>query len=207
LVNINIDNALKHLTISDQRFSKLIKKFGNPDFKPQNNYLKSLIRSIIYQQLSGKSAFAIYSRFIKLFPVDHFPDVNEILLVPNQTYRDIGLSKQKTVYIKEIAKSFEQKTVQSDILNKMTNEQIRNDLIKIKGIGPWTIDMFLMFTLNRSDILPTGDLGIQKGYMVFFNLDFLPDKDYMIKNAEKWRPFRTVACWYLWKLVDDDFQW
>ena len=121
MVNINIDNALKHLTISDQRFSKLIKKFGNPDFKPQKNYLKSLIRSIIYQQLSGKSAFAIYSRFIKLFPVDHFPDVNEILLIPNQTYRDIGLSKQKTVYIKEIAKSFEQKTVQSNILNKMTN--------------------------------------------------------------------------------------
>ncbi len=207
MVTINIDNALKHLTISDRRFSKLIKKFGNPDFKSQKNYLKSLVRSIIYQQLSGKSAFAIYSRFIKLFPIGHFPDANEILLIPKQTYRDIGLSKQKIVYIKEIAKSFKQKIVESDKLSKMTNEQIRDTLIKIKGIGPWTIDMFLMFTLNRPDILPTGDLGIQKGYMVFFNLDFLPDKDYMIKKSVKWRPFRTVACWYLWKLVDDNFQW
>ena len=117
------------------------------------------------------------------------------------------MSKQKAIYIKEIAKAFKSKTVQSDKLKEMTNDRIRSDLIKIKGIGPWTIDMFLMFTLNRPDILPTGDLGIQKGYMVFFDINFLPDKDYMINNSEKWRPFRTVACWYLWKLVDEDFQW
>ena len=206
-MTINIENALKHLADSDRRFSKLIKKFGSPDFEPQDNYFKSLVRSIIYQQLSGKSAFVIYSRLLKLFPVDQFPSPNELLLISDQIYRDIGLSKQKAIYIKEIAKAFKSKTVQSDKLKEMTNDRIRNDLIKIKGIGPWTIDMFLMFTLNRPDILPTGDLGIQKGYMIFFDIDFLPDKDYMIKNAEKWRPFRTVACWYLWKLVDEDFQW
>ena len=206
-MTINIEDALKHLADSDSRFSKLIKKFDKPDFEPQGNYLKSLVRSIIYQQLSGKSTFAIYSRLLKLFPVNHFPDPNELLLISDRTYRDIGLSKQKTIYIKEIAKAFKSNTVQSDKLKEMTNDQIRSGLIKIKGVGPWTIDMFLIFTLNRPDILPTGDLGIQKGYMVFFNIDFLPDKDYMIKNAEKWKPFRTVACWYLWKLVDEDFQW
>ena len=205
-MTINIENALKHLADSDRRFSKLIKKFGSPDFEPQDNYFKSLVRSIIYQQLSGKSAFVIYSRLLKLFPVDQFPSPNELLLISDQIYRDIGLSKQKAIYIKEIAKAFKSKTVQSDKLKEMTNDRIRNDLIKIKGIGPWTIDMFLMFTLNRPDILPTGDLGIQKGYMIFFDIDFLPGKDYMIKNAEKWRPFRTIACWYLWKLVDEDFQ-
>ena len=204
---INIEDALKHLAGSDRRFSKLIKKFGSPNFEPQDNYFKSLVRSIIYQQLSGKSAFVIYSRLLKLFPVDQFPSPNELLLISDQIYRDIGLSKQKAIYIKEIAKAFKSKTVQSDKLKEMTNDRIRNDLIKIKGIGPWTIDMFLMFTLNRPDVLPTGDLGIQKGYMVFFDIDFLPGKDYMIKNAEKWRPFRTIACWYLWKLVDEDFQW
>ena len=198
-MTINIENALKHLADSDRRFSKLIKKFGSPDFEPQDNYFKSLVRSIIYQQLSGKSAFVIYSRLLKLFPVDQFPSPNDLLLISDQIYRDIGLSKQKAIYIKEIAKAFKSKTVQSDKLKEMTNDRIRNDLIKIKGIGPWTIDMFLMFTLNRPDVLPTGDLGIQKGYMVFFDIDFLPGKDYMIKNAEKWRPFRTVACWYLWK--------
>jgi len=206
-VTINIEDALRHLKGSDRRFSKLIKKYGEPDFAPQDNYFKSLVRSIIYQQLSGKSAFAIYSRFLKLFPVNHFPRPSELLEISKQTYRGIGLSKQKSIYIKEIAKAFESKTVQPDKLKEMTNDQIRSELIKIKGIGPWTIDMFLMFTLNRPDILPTGDLGIQKGYMVFYDIDFLPDKDYMIKSAEKWRPFRTFACWYLWKLVDDDFQW
>lgn len=206
-MTINIENALKHLAGLDSRFSKLIEKFGEPEFETQDNYCKSLVRSIIYQQLSGKSAFAIYSRFLKLFPVNNFPNPNDLLLISDQTYRDIGLSKQKTIYIKEIAKAFKSKTVQSDKLKEMTNDQIRSSLIKIKGIGPWTIDMFLMFTLNRPDILPTGDLGIQKGYMVFFDIDFLPDKDYMIKNSEDWRPFRTVACWYLWKLVDEDFQW
>ena len=206
-MTINIEDALKHLVGSDSRFDKLIEKFGEPDFEPQDNYFKSLVRSIIYQQLSGKSAFAIYSRLLKLFPVNQFPSPNELFFLSDKTYRDIGLSKQKTIYIKEISKVFKSKTVQSDRFKEMTNDQIRNNLIKIKGIGPWTIDMFLMFTLNRPDILPTGDLGIQKGYMAFFNIDFLPDKDYMIKNAEKWRPFRTVACWYLWKLVDEDFQW
>ena len=206
-MTINIEDALKHLTGSDSRFSKIIEKFGNPDFEPQDNYFKSLVRSIIYQQLSGKSAFAIYSRFLKLFRVNQFPEPNELLLISDQTYRDIGLSKQKTIYIKEIAKAFESKIVQPGKFEEMTNDQIRSGLIKIKGIGPWTIDMFLMFTLNSPDILPTGDLGIQKGYMVFFDIDFLPDKDYMIINSEKWRPFRTVACWYLWKLVDEDFQW
>lgn len=206
-MTINIEDALRHLEGSDRRFSKLIKKYGEPDFAPQNNYFKSLVRSIIYQQLSGKSAFAIYSRFLKLFPVNNFPRPIEILHISQQTYRGIGLSKQKSIYIKEIAKAFENKTVLSDNIKEMTNAQIRSELIKIKGIGPWTIDMFLMFTLNRPDILPTGDLGIQKGFMVFFNNNSLPDKDYMIKSAAKWRPFRTFACWYLWKLVDDDFQW
>ena len=206
-MTINIEDALKHLVGSDSRFDKLIEKFGEPDYEPQDNYFKSLVRSIIYQQLSGKSAFAIYSRFLKLFPANHFPVPNDLLLISDQIYRDIGLSKQKAIYIKEIAKAFKNKTVQSEKLKEMTNDRIRNDLIKIKGIGPWTVDMFLMFTLNRPDILPTGDLGIQKGYMVFFDIDFLPDKDYMVKNAEKWRPFRTVACWYLWKLVDEDFEW
>jgi len=206
-VTINIEEALKHLADSDSRFSKLIEIFGKPDFEPQGNYIKSLVRSIIYQQLSGKSAFVIYSRLLKLFPANHFPVPDELLSISDQIYCDIGLSKQKAVYIKEIAKAFKNKTVQSEKFNEMSNDRIRNDLIKIKGIGPWTIDMFLMFTLNRSDILPTGDLGIQKGYMVFFDIDFFPDKKYMIQNAEEWRPFRTVACWYLWKLVDEDFQW
>ncbi|MBH50189.1 MAG: DNA-3-methyladenine glycosylase [Candidatus Marinimicrobia bacterium] len=206
-MTINIEDALRHLEGADRRFSKLIKKYGEPDFAPQSNYFKSLVRSIIYQQLSGKSAFAIYSRFLKLFPVNDFPSPSKLLQISKQTYRSIGLSKQKSIYIKEIAKAFESKTVQPDKFKEMTNGQIRSELIKIKGIGPWTIDMFLMFTLNRLDILPTGDLGIQKGYMVFYDIDFLPDKDYMIKSAEIWRPFRTFACWYLWKLVDDDFQW
>ena len=200
---INIEDALKHLAGSDRRFSKLIKKFGSPNFEPQDNYFKSLVRSIIYQQLSGKSAFAIYSRLLKLFPVDQFPSPNELLLISDQIYRDIGLSKQKAIYIKEIAKAFKSKTVQSDKLKEMTNDRIRNDLIKIKGIGPWTIDMFLMFTLNRPDILPTGDLGIQKGLMLLLGRQKILSQESMLSHSKKWKPYRTLASLYLWKIVDE----
>ena len=87
----------------------------------------------------------------------------------------------------------------------MTNEEISRELIQIKGVGQWTVDMFLMFTLNRADILPYGDLGIQKGIMKILNTEILPSKKEMENYSKKWKPYRTIACWYLWRLTDDKF--
>lgn len=202
-----IDDALNHLSQSDKRFKSVIDQFGKPNFEPETNYLKSLVRSIIYQQLSGKSASAIYNRFIELFNEGDFPNENDILSQTIETYRSIGLSIQKSTYIKEIAKASLEEKIQLNSYPQLSDDEIRNELIQVKGIGPWTIDMFLMFTLNRMDVLPTNDLGIQKGFMIMFKLDDLPNPEFMIENSENWKPYRTIACWYLWKLVDGPIEW
>ena len=203
----NILTALKYLKKTEPRFGTLIDEFGEPDFELQDNYFKSLVRSIIYQQLSGKSAFAIYSRYLQLFNSTEFPSPQQVIAIPDSHYTSIGLSRQKTCYIKEIAQAFSNKEIVPENIPKLEDDEIQKQLIKIKGIGPWTIDMFLMFTLNRPDILPVNDLGIQKGFKLFFRLNELPDEKFMVEKAKKWKPFRTIACWYLWKLVDDNFQW
>jgi DNA-3-methyladenine glycosylase II len=203
----NILTALEYLKKTEPRFGTLIDEFGEPDFELQDNYFKSLVRSIIYQQLSGKSAFAIYSRYLQLFNSTEFPSPQQVIAIPDSHYTSIGLSRQKTCYIKEIAQAFSNKEIVPENIPKLEDDEVRKQLIKIKGIGPWTIDMFLMFTLNRPDILPVNDLGIQKGFKSFFRLNELPDEKFMVEKSEKWKPFRTIACWYLWKLVDDNFQW
>ena len=203
----NISKALEYLKKTEPRFGTLIDEFGEPDFELQDNYFKSLVRSIIYQQLSGKSAFAIYSRYLQLFNSTEFPSPQQVIAIPDSHYTSIGLSRQKTCYIKEIAQAFSNKEIVPENIPKLKDDEVRKQFIKIKGIGPWTIDMFLMFTLNRPDILPVNDLGIQKGIKLFFRLNELPDEKFMVEKAKKWKPFRTIACWYLWKLVDDNFQW
>ena len=199
--------ALEYLKKTEPRFGTLFDKFGEPDFEPQDNYFKALVRSIIYQQLSGKSAFAIYSRYLQLFNSTEFPSPHQVLAIPDSHYKSIGLSRQKTCYIKEISQAFSNKEIVPENIPKLKDDEVRKQFIKIKGIGPWTIDIFLMFTLNRPDILPVNDLGIQKGFKLFFRLNELPDEKFMVEKAKNWRPFRTIACWYLWKLVDDNFQW
>ena len=203
----NILTALEYLKKTEPRFGTLIDEFGEPDFELQDNYFKALVRSIIYQQLSGKSAFAIYSRYLQLFNSTEFPSPQQVIAIPDSHYTSIGLSRQKTCYIKEIAQAFSNKEIVPENIPKLKDDEVRKQFIKIKGIGPWTIDMFLMFTLNRPDILPVNDLGIQKGFKLFFRLNELPDEKFMVEKAKKWKPFRTIACWYLWKLVDDNFQW
>ena len=203
----NISKALEYLKKTEPRFGTLIDEFGEPDFELQDNYFKALVRSIIYQQLSGKSAFAIYSRYLQLFNSTEFPSPQQVIAIPDSHYTSIGLSRQKTCYIKEISQAFFNKEIIPENIPKLKDDEVRKQFIKIKGIGPWTIDMFLMFALNRPDILPVNDLGIQKGFKLFFRLNELPDEKFMVEKAKNWRPFRTIACWYLWKLVDDNFQW
>ena len=116
------------------------------------------------------------------------------------------MSKQKAIYIKEIAKAFKSKTVQSDKLKEMTIDQIRSSLIKIKGIGPWTIDMFLMFTLHRFDVFPILDLGFKIGFAKLYQSENLCDDEFMLNEAEKWKPFRTLAAMYLWKIIDENIE-
>ena len=204
---MNHNIALRHLSHADKRIEKLIDKFGPPNFNLMNNYYESLIRSIVYQQLSGKAASIIYERFLDLFVFDIYPEPKDILAVSIETLRSSGLSYQKVNYIRDLSEKWQDGTMNLTDIDSMTDEEISSELIKVKGIGQWTADMFLMFTLGRPDVFPFGDLGIQKGVMIFTNMNRLPTQKEMERKTKKWQPYRTVAAWYLWKLVDGPFKW
>ena len=204
---MNHNIALRHLSHADKRMEKLIDKFGPPNFNLMNNYYESLVRSIVYQQLSGKAASIIYERFLDLFVFDIYPEPKDILAVSIETLRSSGLSYQKVNYIRDLSEKWQDGTMNLTDIDSMTDEEISSELIKVKGIGQWTADMFLMFTLGRPDVFPFGDLGIQKGVMIITNMNRLPTQKEMERKTKKWQPYRTVAAWYLWKLVDGPFKW
>ena len=189
----------------DKNMHVLIKKFGRPDFNQGQDYFQSLLRSIVFQQLSGKAAQTIYERLVSLIPKTSNLCPNEILKLNKDEMRKAGLSFQKINYVRNLADYFENNSLQKKNVEEMTDEEISKELIQIKGIGQWTVDMFLMFTLNRADILPYKDLGIQKGIMKIFKMKNLPSKNEMENCSRKWRPYRTIACWYLWRIADDKF--
>tara|TARA_B100000212_G_scaffold45928_1_gene29670 strand:+ start:4299 stop:4910 length:612 start_codon:yes stop_codon:yes gene_type:complete len=198
-----LNEGIKHLS-KDKKLNSLINEFEKPVFYKSTNYYDDLCKSIIYQQLSGKVAKIIYHRFLNLFP-NKVPNFKKTLDLKFEELKKIGLSKQKITYIDNLAKYFYNKK-NIDFV-KYSDESLRKELIKIKGIGPWTIDMFLMFTMHRTDILPVGDLGIKKAFQILYKLKELPSKELMIEISDKWKPYRTIACCYLWYLVDDGDVW
>ncbi|MFA5876915.1 MAG: DNA-3-methyladenine glycosylase [Candidatus Paceibacterota bacterium] len=181
-----------------------MKKNPKPDFKPARNVYEALVRSIVYQQLSGKAAGTILKRFLALFPGSSYPKPEVVLKMSVAKMRGAGLSGQKTEYIQDLSKKFLDGTIEPKKFRTMEDEEIRQHLIAVKGIGRWSADMFLMFALNRPDVLPTGDLGIRKGFQKLFKMKELPDSKKMERLAEAWRPYRTIASWYLWRLADED---
>ena len=189
----------------DKNMQVLIEKFGRPNFKIGQDYFQSLFRSIVFQQLSGEAAQTIFNRLVKLIPEKSILCPNEVLKLDKDDMRRAGLSFQKINYVRNLAEYFENTSLQKKDFEIMTNEEISRELIQIKGIGQWTVDMFLMFTLNRTDIFPYGDLGIQKGIMKILNLEIIPSKKEMESCSKKWKPYRTIACWYLRRMTDDKF--
>ncbi|MCE9644028.1 DNA-3-methyladenine glycosylase [Candidatus Parcubacteria bacterium] len=187
----------------DKYFGPLIKKHGPPELKRGTNVFEALVRSIVYQQLSGKAAATIYGRFRTLFTSKKFPTPEEVSKVPFEKLRSVGLSNQKASYILDLAAKFADGTIEHKKLSRMTNEEIVAHLVQVKGVGVWTVHMFLMFTLNRPDVLPVGDLGIKKGFQIVYKLRTMPEAKKMEKLASAWRPHATTACWYLWRAADE----
>ena len=201
---MNIEAGIDFLK-RDNNMNVLIEKFGSPNFKIGQDYFQSLLRSIVFQQLNGKAAQTIYERFVSLIPATSNLCPNEVLKLDKDDMRKAGLSFQKINYVRNLADYFENNSFQKKDVERMTDEEISRELTQIKGIGQWTVDMFLMFTLNRADILPYGDLGIQKGIMKILNKKNLPSKKEMENCSKKWEPYRTIACWYLWRITDEKF--
>jgi DNA-3-methyladenine glycosylase II len=172
-----------------------------PPFKRPSEPFASLIRSIIFQQLSGKAATTILNRFLDIFD-GRYPTPQEVKKLSDAKFKKAGISGQKMGYLRDLAKRFMDGTIDPSRFSKMTDDEIKEHLLVVKGIGPWTAEMFLMFTLYRPDVFPTGDLGIRKGFQKLFKMKTLPDAAKMERLAKSWSPHRTVACWYLWELVD-----
>ena len=200
-------NSIKHLKRIDPDLERLFDCYQVNDLQPEKNHFKTLIRSIIYQQLSGNVARTIFERFKDIFPGDSFPEPQRILDTNIEKLRSTGVSYRKAEYINNIAQAFLDDPDTYLNLEKKNDGDIINSLTSVKGIGLWTAQMFLMFTLNRPDIFPVTDLAIQKGYQNFFKLDELPKPASMIKNSELWIPYRTTVSLYLWAVLEGPFEW
>lgn len=198
-----LDAAHKHLR-KDARMREVLKRTKLGDLSRPKDPFEALARAIIYQQISGKAASSILAKFKALFPGKKFPKPADVLKLKDADFKKAGVSPQKRAYLRDLALRFSDGTIAPKKFPKMTDEEIREHLIAVKGIGRWTADMFLMFTLYRPDVLPTGDLGIQKGFQRVFGLRSLPDPKKMEKLAAPWTPHRTVASYYLWRVVDGD---
>lgn len=193
-----------YLASVDPTLGAVIKNAPLPTFSPHKNYYQELVESIISQQLSVKAAATILKRFRELFAAD-FPTPKDILTQDIEAYRAVGLSRQKAGYIRDLAEKVIDGTVKFDHLDGLTNQEVIDELIQVKGVGVWTVHMFLLFCMGRFDVLPTGDLGIRNGIQKLYELDTKLSSDDIEKIAKKhkWHPYESIASWYVWHSLDN----
>ena len=197
--------AIRHLKKVDPDLAKVIRRIGPYELKQDKTrtIYATLVRSIVYQQLTGKVAAIIFGRFIELFPGRKFPEPEKVLRKPFEQLRGVGLSNQKAGYIQNIAQAAKDGIVpDSRQANLMSDDELVDRLTSIKGVGRWTVEMLLIFQLGRPDVLPGTDYGIQKGFALAKGLAELPKPKELLAAGECWAPYRTVAAWYLWRTAD-----
>ena len=181
----------------DEKLGPMIRRIGPCSMRITKNPFQTLVEAIIYQQLSEASATAITKRFLKLYK--KFPTPKQVIDTTDKKLKDTGISGTKINYIKGLSKQVIQKEIDFRKISKLSDEKVIEELTKIKGIGNWTAQIYLMFCLQRTDILPVGDLGIQKGIKDLFSLKELPDPKTLEEFSARWKPNRSIACWYIWK--------
>ncbi len=191
--------AIRHLK-KDRKLAKIIDQIGSYNLPITKNPYESLVEAIITQQLSGKAADSISTRFRDIY--GKFPKPADVLKTSDGKLRKAGLSYMKVSYIKDLSNKVESKELRLAYMKNLTDKEVIEQLTIVKGIGRWTAEMFLIFSLGRQDVLPVGDLGLKKGIQKMYSLSELPEKEEMEKIAQKWRPYRSVATWYLWRSLN-----
>ena len=196
---MDLDHALLHLK-GDDKLKSVIEIAIPPQFQPSENVYFDLLDSVVSQQLSIKVARVIFNRFCALFP-DNYPHPELVLQLQPEQLRLVGLSGQKASYLQNIALFALDNKLEEYPWRQKTDEEIIQFLTTIKGVGRWTVQMMLMFTLGRPDVFPTDDLGIQQSMSALYGLDAKGSvlKKHMESIAEPWKPYRSVASWYLWR--------
>lgn len=194
------EKARKHLIKNDPVLAEVIQKAGELEERKSENYFLDLIESIISQQLSIKAADTIWKRFQNLYTSE--VTAEKVLRTEDQKIRDCGISWSKISYIKDLAKHTKESTIMFEKFDEMSDEQITTELVRVKGIGRWTAEMFLMFAMGRPDIFSYGDLGIRKGIMRLYKLKSEPTPIQAEKISDKWKPYRTYGCRYIWRSLE-----
>lgn len=192
--------AILHLKKSDPVLAEIIERVGPCAMEFGDPTFHSLAESILYQQLNGTAAATIFGRFTALAGNPLTPE--GILKLSDAEMRQVGLSRQKTAYLRDLAEKTRDGLLDFERMPEMTEEEIITHLTQVKGVGVWTAHMFLMFTLRRPDILPTGDYGIQAAMKKHYRKRKWPKPVVMHKIAKSWAPYRSIACWYLWRSLD-----
>ena len=167
--------------------------------RQRKDHLTALCNAIVSQQLSTKAAATIFGRFVALFPDGHIPDASAIAAQSDAALRGVGLSGQKVGYLRDLSARIMDGRLQLDELETLPDEAVIERLTAVKGFGRWTAEMFLMFRLHRPDVLPAGDLGIVTAIQRLYRLRKKPDAKRVLKIGEAWKPYRSVASWYLWQ--------
>ena len=199
LIESKIDEAVVFLSKNDEVIHSIIRKHGRCHIRLKENYFESLVHSIVSQQLSTRAARAILNRLKQLTNNHLSPDVVESIDVSE--FRKIGMSGPKALYIRNLSAHFRNNSF--DAFTSMSNDEVIETLTAIKGIGLWTAQMFLIFSLGRLNVLPVSDVGFKRSIMINYNLEEKPSEEQITRLAEKWGAYPAIAAWYLWKAIDD----
>ncbi len=196
-------DAVSHLRNADPVFARVIDRVGPCQARAYTDgtHFGAVMRSIVYQQLSGSAAATIHGRVLALFG-DREPSPRALLRADDAQLRAAGLSAQKTRYVKDLAAHAATRRFPMERLHELDDNAVMATLTQVTGVGRWTAQMFLMFRLGRPDVLPELDLGIQKGIQLAYGLRWLPTPKQVLRRGAPWAPYRTVASWYLWRLLD-----
>jgi DNA-3-methyladenine glycosylase II len=192
--------AVNHLKKSDPVLRAIIERVGSCRMEYGEPEFCSLAEAIVYQQLNGKAAVQIFSRFAALAGEPVTPE--GILKLSDEQLRSVGLSKQKSAYLKDLSAKTAAGLLDFARLPELSDDEVIEHLTQVKGIGEWTAHMFLMFSLRRPNVLPTGDYGVQVAMKKHYKKRKLPKPKDMEKIARAWEPYRSVACWYMWRSLD-----
>jgi len=195
--------ARAHLRRVDPVIARVMEQVGpySPGDRTGGSHFHALIRAIVFQQLSGKAATTILNRFLALFP-NNEPTPEAILALTDEQLRSVGLSRQKSGYLRDLAAKIQSGAVPLDHVDALPDTELIAHLVQVKGIGRWTAQMFLMFKLGRVDVLPELDLGIQNAIKRAYRKRQVLPKD-VLRIGAKWTPYSSIACWYLWRSLDN----
>ena len=194
--------ATRHLAKVDPRLATVIQEVGPHRVSPQRGRYAALCRSIVGQQLSTKAAATIFGRFKAACGGWVTPE--RVARLSDRELRAAGFSGSKVLSVRDLTRAVEERTLRLESLGRLDNEAIAQQLLPIRGIGPWSVDMFLIFVLARPNVLPVGDLGIQNAIARMHSLKKRPTAKRMFELTDAWQPYRSVGSWYLWRSLDTD---